>query len=125
MFIFPRPQFVSWSSDLSVCVSCWIASRGKTNYINLGSFLIKPVQRVMRYPLLLMELLGATPEYHHDRPELTEALLAVKEINVNINEYKRRKDLGKKKKFLQASIASSARCPLAPCDLLSPCCPQW
>ncbi|XP_054623908.1 dynamin-binding protein isoform X3 [Dunckerocampus dactyliophorus] len=66
---------------------------GKTNYINLGSFLIKPVQRVMRYPLLLMELLGATPESHHDRPQLTLALQAVKEINVNINEYKRRKDL--------------------------------
>lgn len=66
---------------------------GKTNYINLGSFLIKPVQRVMRYPLLLMELLGATPESHHDRAHLTKALQAVKEINVNINEYKRRKDL--------------------------------
>nr|XP_046232390.1 dynamin-binding protein isoform X4 [Scatophagus argus] len=66
---------------------------GKTNYINLGSFLIKPVQRVMRYPLLLMELLGATPESHHDRPQLTQALQSVKEINVNINEYKRRKDL--------------------------------
>uniref|UniRef100_A0A3B4B4F4 Dynamin-binding protein n=1 Tax=Periophthalmus magnuspinnatus TaxID=409849 RepID=A0A3B4B4F4_9GOBI len=64
-----------------------------TNYINLGSFLIKPVQRVMRYPLLLMELLGATPDSHHDRTELTQALQAVKEINVNINEYKRRKDL--------------------------------
>lgn len=71
--------------------------RGKTNYINLGSFLIKPVQRVMRYPLLLMELLGATPESHHDRPLLTEALQAIKEINVNINEYKRRKDLGNNK----------------------------
>ncbi|XP_076007988.1 dynamin-binding protein isoform X1 [Genypterus blacodes] len=66
---------------------------GKTNYINLGSFLIKPVQRVMRYPLLLMELLGATPESHHDRLQLTKALQAVKEINVNINEFKRRKDL--------------------------------
>ncbi|XP_070975194.1 dynamin-binding protein isoform X2 [Oncorhynchus clarkii lewisi] len=66
---------------------------GKTNYINLGSFLIKPVQRVMRYPLLLMELLSATPESHHDRPLLAQALLSIKEINVNINEYKRRKDL--------------------------------
>ncbi|XP_030631903.1 dynamin-binding protein [Chanos chanos] len=66
---------------------------GKTNYINLGSFLIKPVQRVMRYPLLLMELLNATPESHHDRKELMEAVLSVKEINANINEYKRRKDL--------------------------------
>uniref|UniRef100_A0AAX7UUV3 Dynamin-binding protein n=1 Tax=Astatotilapia calliptera TaxID=8154 RepID=A0AAX7UUV3_ASTCA len=66
---------------------------GKTNYINLGSFLIKPVQRVMRYPLLLTELLGATPESHHDRAQLTKAVQAVKDINVNINEYKRRKDL--------------------------------
>lgn len=124
MFIFPCSQFVSWLSELSVCVCCWIASRGKTNYINLGSFLIKPVQRVMRYPLLLMELLGATPENHHDRPELTEALLAVKEINVNINEYKRRKDLGKIK-IPPSLIAASACCLRAPCDLLSPCCPQW
>ncbi|NXW53786.1 DNMBP protein, partial [Eurystomus gularis] len=66
---------------------------GCTNYINLGSFLIKPVQRVMRYPLLLIELLSATPEAHPDRTPLTAAVLAVKEINVNINEYKRRKDL--------------------------------
>ncbi|XP_038136490.1 dynamin-binding protein isoform X2 [Cyprinodon tularosa] len=66
---------------------------GKANYINLGSFLIKPVQRVMRYPLLLTELLGATPESHHDRPQLTQAVTAIKQINVNINEYKRRKDL--------------------------------
>nr|XP_020460885.1 dynamin-binding protein isoform X2 [Monopterus albus] len=74
-------------------LECLERLRGKTNYINLGSFLIKPVQRVMRYPLLLMELLGATPESHHDRPQLTQALQAIKEINVNINEYKRRKDL--------------------------------
>uniref|UniRef100_A0A671LWN8 Dynamin-binding protein n=1 Tax=Sinocyclocheilus anshuiensis TaxID=1608454 RepID=A0A671LWN8_9TELE len=66
---------------------------GKTNYINLGSFLIKPVQRVMRYPLLLMELLNTTTESHHDRKLLAEAVMSIKEINVNINEYKRRKDL--------------------------------
>ncbi|XP_041829614.1 dynamin-binding protein isoform X2 [Melanotaenia boesemani] len=74
-------------------LECLERLRGKTNYINLGSFLIKPVQRVMRYPLLLTELLGATPESHHDRLQLTQAVQAVKEINVNINEYKRRKDL--------------------------------
>lgn len=68
--------------------------RGKTNYINLGSFLIKPVQRVMRYPLLLMELLNTTPESHYDRKQLTEAVISIKEINANINEFKRRKDLG-------------------------------
>lgn len=43
-----------------------------------------------------MELLNSTPESHLDKVPLTNAVLAVKEINVNINEYKRRKDLGKK-----------------------------
>ncbi|MEQ2272273.1 hypothetical protein XENORESO_017891, partial [Xenotaenia resolanae] len=47
----------------------------------------------MRYPLLLAELLGATPESHHDQRQLTQAVQDVKQINVNINEYKRRKDL--------------------------------
>ncbi|XP_006157434.1 dynamin-binding protein isoform X1 [Tupaia chinensis] len=76
-------------ADLKSLYSEW----GCTNYINLGSFLIKPVQRVMRYPLLLMELLNSTPESHPDKGPLTSAVLAVKDINVNINEYKRRKDL--------------------------------
>ncbi|XP_076981841.1 dynamin-binding protein isoform X3 [Tamandua tetradactyla] len=76
-------------ADLKSLYNEW----GCTNYINLGSFLIKPVQRVMRYPLLLMELLNSTPESHPDKVPLTNAVLAVKEINVNINEYKRRKDL--------------------------------
>lgn len=71
-----------------------LTHRGCTNYINLGSFLIKPVQRIMRYPLLLMELQGATPESHPDKNLIKDAVRAVKEINVNINEYKRRKDLG-------------------------------
>ncbi|XP_033882866.3 dynamin-binding protein-like isoform X3 [Acipenser ruthenus] len=66
---------------------------GKTNYINLGSFVIKPVQRVMRYPLLLVELLNTTPESHPDKRLLAQAVDCVKEMNVNINEYKRRKDL--------------------------------
>ncbi|XP_051968136.1 dynamin-binding protein-like isoform X2 [Xyrauchen texanus] len=74
-------------------LECLEKLRGKTNYINLGSFLIKPVQRVMRYPLLLMELLNTTPESHHDRKQLAEAVMSIKEINVNINEFKRRKDL--------------------------------
>ncbi|XP_040848246.1 dynamin-binding protein isoform X1 [Ochotona curzoniae] len=76
-------------ADLKSLYNEW----GCTNYINLGSFLIKPVQRVMRYPLLLMELLNSTPESHPDKMPLTNAVLVVKEINVNINEYKRRKDL--------------------------------
>ncbi|XP_048843583.1 dynamin-binding protein isoform X2 [Brienomyrus brachyistius] len=86
----------SYEKDATIqrhILECLEKLRGKTNYINLGSFLIKPVQRVMRYPLLLMELLNATPTAHPDQQQLADAVSAVKEINVNINEYKRRKDL--------------------------------
>ncbi|XP_074152157.1 dynamin-binding protein isoform X3 [Sminthopsis crassicaudata] len=84
-----QKHLLEYLENLKSLYSEW----GCTNYINLGSFLIKPVQRVMRYPLLLMELLNSTPESHPDKTPLTNAVLAVKEINVNINEYKRRKDL--------------------------------
>lgn len=82
--------------------------RGCSNYINLGSFLIKPVQRVMRYPLLLMELLSATPDGHPDKAPLAAAVHAVKEINVNINEYKRRKDLGEAARWDRVGGSSTA-----------------
>ncbi|KAJ3614454.1 hypothetical protein NHX12_018026, partial [Muraenolepis orangiensis] len=66
---------------------------GKPNLLNMGSLLIKPVQRVMKYPLLLWELWQATPDDHPDNSPLQEAYTATKIINVNINEFKRRKDI--------------------------------
>lgn len=65
--------------------------------MDLGSLLIKPVQRLMKYPLLLHELLNSTPASHPDHKALQDALFVMKNINVNINELKRRKDLGKKR----------------------------
>lgn len=77
--------------------------------MDMGSLMIKPVQRVMKYPLLLHELLNSTPASHPDHKALQEALSAMKNINVNINELKRRKDLGKEKKnsefFCQFGLA--------------------
>ncbi|TTT79197.1 Rho guanine nucleotide exchange factor 38 [Bagarius yarrelli] len=49
--------------------------------------------RVMKYPLLLAELHQATPIDHPDNQPLQEALTTVKIINLNINEFKRRKDI--------------------------------
>ncbi|KAM8879900.1 rho guanine nucleotide exchange factor 38 [Spinachia spinachia] len=74
---------------------------GKPNLLNMGSLLIKPVQRIMKYPLLLGELWHATPEDHPDHRPLHEALTAAKIINVNINEFKRRKDIVMKYKRLE------------------------
>ncbi|XP_054846275.1 rho guanine nucleotide exchange factor 38 [Eublepharis macularius] len=66
---------------------------GKPNLLDMGSLMIKPIQRVMKYPLLLCELLNSTPVSHPDHKALQEALAAVKIMNMNINELKRRKDL--------------------------------
>lgn len=70
--------------------------RGKPNLLDMGSLMIKPIQRVMKYPLLLCELRNSTPPCHPDFRALEDAFAAVRDINVNINELKRRKDLGKK-----------------------------
>ncbi|XP_072112586.1 rho guanine nucleotide exchange factor 38 isoform X2 [Mobula birostris] len=67
--------------------------QGKSTLLDMGSLLIKPVQRIMKYPLLLSELFKSTPELHADHRSVEEALLAVMQINTNINEFKRRKDL--------------------------------
>uniref|UniRef100_A0A3B5M056 Rho guanine nucleotide exchange factor (GEF) 38 n=1 Tax=Xiphophorus couchianus TaxID=32473 RepID=A0A3B5M056_9TELE len=75
--------------------------RGKPNLLDMGSLLIKPVQRIMKYPLLLGELWQATPEDHIDYLPLQEALTASKIINVNINEFRRRKDIVMKYKRLE------------------------
>uniref|UniRef100_A0A3Q0SUA4 Dynamin-binding protein n=1 Tax=Amphilophus citrinellus TaxID=61819 RepID=A0A3Q0SUA4_AMPCI len=73
----------------------------KPNLLDMGSLLIKPVQRIMKYPLLLGELWHATPEDHPDYQPLQEAFTAAKIINVNINEFKRRKDIVMKYKRLE------------------------
>ncbi|XP_042791701.1 rho guanine nucleotide exchange factor 38 isoform X2 [Neofelis nebulosa] len=75
---------------LSHCIQ---SLKGKPNLLDMGSLMIKPIQRVMKYPLLLCELQGSTPPSHPDFRALGDAFTAVKDINVNINELKRRKDL--------------------------------
>ena len=81
--------------------------RGKPNLLNMGSLLIKPVQRIMKYPLLLGELWQATPEDHPDFRPLQEAFTAAKIINVTINEFKRRKDIGETLLLLSVFFNSS------------------
>ncbi|KAJ5314021.1 uncharacterized protein N7443_000905 [Penicillium atrosanguineum] len=69
-----------WASDLT---SAW----------DLDSLLVKPVQRILKYPLLLADLLESTPEEHPDRATLSSALLEVTNISIRINEMKKRADL--------------------------------
>lgn len=69
-----------WASDLT---SAW----------DLDSLLVKPVQRILKYPLLLSELLDSTPNEHPDRVHLMNALQEVTNISVRINEMKKRAEL--------------------------------
>jgi len=51
-----------------------------TNGMPLSSFLIKPVQRITRYPLLIVKILDYTPDNHPDRQNLQEALAKAEEF---------------------------------------------
>lgn len=60
---------------------------------NLDALLVKPVQRLVKYPLLLSQLINATPETHPDHASLVTALEAVTNISVRINDLKKRADV--------------------------------
>jgi hypothetical protein len=51
----------------------------------LDSLLIRPIQRIPRYNLLLNELLKATPQNHPDYPMLEDAKIMMKEISKHVN----------------------------------------
>ncbi|KAI7905910.1 uncharacterized protein BX663DRAFT_580985 [Cokeromyces recurvatus] len=70
--------------------------QGKTTSWDLGSLLIKPVQRVLKYPLLLKEILSLTSTEDKGYNELFAAVKGIQEVADNINEIKRRKDIVEK-----------------------------
>uniref|UniRef100_A0A8D2GFU4 Rho guanine nucleotide exchange factor 38 n=1 Tax=Theropithecus gelada TaxID=9565 RepID=A0A8D2GFU4_THEGE len=86
-----QTQWLIWS--FSASFRKIYMQEGKPNLLDMGSLMIKPIQRVMKYPLLLCELRNSTPPSHPDYRALDDAFAAVKDINVNINELKRRKDI--------------------------------
>ena len=65
---------------------------------NIESILIKPVQRILKYPLILNELLKCTEPDHCDKTSLKEAVTIMSDIAAFINESKRRKDIVEKYK---------------------------
>ncbi|KAM3861463.1 rho guanine nucleotide exchange factor TIAM2 [Diretmus argenteus] len=58
----------------------------KQHSSTLESYLIKPVQRVLKYPLLLRELVSLTDTESHEHTHLTEALRAMEKVASHINE---------------------------------------
>ena len=60
---------------------------------DLDSLLVKPVQRILKYPLLLKELCEVTPENHPDFTALDTATREMIGVSVRINEMKKRADI--------------------------------
>lgn len=71
---------------------CKTLSQGRTNAWDLASLLIKPVQRCLKYPLLLDQILALTPDDHPDRSSLQRAYSAILVVAEHINECKKRSD---------------------------------
>ncbi|RPA78819.1 hypothetical protein BJ508DRAFT_151588 [Ascobolus immersus RN42] len=73
--------------------ACGSGAKGLTNAWDLESLLIKPVQRVLKYPLLLTQLLECTPDDHPDYTALELASSGIKSVADSINTQKKRKDI--------------------------------
>jgi len=61
----------------------------KCQGINLLGFLIKPIQRICKYPLLFKELMKFTPKEHSDYDNIENCYKKVQEVANYVNEKKR------------------------------------
>uniref|UniRef100_A0A8C6X1L2 Rho guanine nucleotide exchange factor 37 n=1 Tax=Naja naja TaxID=35670 RepID=A0A8C6X1L2_NAJNA len=67
-----------------------------TGASNLSFFLVMPVQRITKYPLLLQKIVENTSDTDSAYGALQAAATAMTDVNANINEYKRRKEIADK-----------------------------
>ncbi|KAM9185183.1 rho guanine nucleotide exchange factor 37 isoform 2-T3 [Mergus octosetaceus] len=67
-----------------------------TSASDLSFFLVMPVQRVTKYPLLLGKILENTPAGTSAHRALAAAVSAMAQANANINEYKRQQEVATK-----------------------------
>uniref|UniRef100_A0AAR2LYB6 Phosphatidylinositol 3,4,5-trisphosphate-dependent Rac exchanger 2 protein n=1 Tax=Pygocentrus nattereri TaxID=42514 RepID=A0AAR2LYB6_PYGNA len=70
-------------------LNCMLLGGRKNTEVPLEGYLVAPIQRICKYPLLLRELLKRTPKKHNDYSMVQEALLVMKAVCSSINEAKR------------------------------------
>ncbi|KAL7852568.1 hypothetical protein SRHO_G00183530 [Serrasalmus rhombeus] len=70
----------------------------------LSSFLLKPMQRVTRYPLIIKNILENTPESHPDHSHLRQALEKAEELCSQVNEGVREKENSDRLEWIQAHV---------------------
>ncbi|PVG00358.1 hypothetical protein CPB86DRAFT_222203 [Serendipita vermifera] len=76
----PAPAMINYIEHTKAIAST------HSNSWDLNSLLIKPIQRFLKYPLLLETLLSSTPDTHPDKPALTRAKTAMVEASRLVNE---------------------------------------
>ncbi|XP_045435798.1 intersectin-1 isoform X4 [Pipistrellus kuhlii] len=70
----------------------------------LSSFILKPMQRVTRYPLIIKNILENTPENHPDHSHLRLALEKAEELCSQVNEGVREKENSDRLEWIQAHV---------------------
>ncbi|XP_045140771.1 intersectin-1 isoform X5 [Echinops telfairi] len=70
----------------------------------LSSFILKPMQRVTRYPLIIKNILENTPENHPDHSHLQHALEKAEELCSQVNEGVREKENSDRLEWIQAHV---------------------
>ncbi|XP_074070165.1 intersectin-1 isoform X5 [Macrotis lagotis] len=70
----------------------------------LSSFILKPMQRVTRYPLIIKNILENTPENHPDYSHLKHALEKAEELCSQVNEGVREKENSDRLEWIQAHV---------------------
>ena len=98
------PAFTAYLSQTKTAVS------SLTHAWDLPSLLIKPVQRLLKYPLLLAAIMDETSDTHTDKENLRIARLNMEEVARNVNEGRRRAEvvkevLSSKKKPAAVNVA--------------------
>lgn len=89
-----------------------------THAWDLSSLLIKPVQRLLKYPLLLIAIIEETPDNHSDKENLLQAKEMMEAVARGVNEGRRRREVVQevlmakpgevpKKKGLNVGVAAS------------------
>lgn len=91
-------------------------ARPEARGLPLAAFLVKPLQRICKYPLLLRELVKRLPEGSTDHKTMTLALQKIEATVAVVNE--RQRDFEHSAKMFDI-FKSVAGCPPG-CDILSP-----
>uniref|UniRef100_A0AAQ4R6B1 Intersectin 2b n=1 Tax=Gasterosteus aculeatus aculeatus TaxID=481459 RepID=A0AAQ4R6B1_GASAC len=81
-----------------------IATDYRCKGMPLSSFLLKPMQRITRYPLHIKNILESTGEGHPDRGPLKEALEKAEELCQQVNEGVREKENSDRLEWIQSHL---------------------